>query len=94
MARRVALFSDLTQSSERLTTETDLSGKSVISNDADRFKRFYSDFFCARTHLSHGTRIASLWLLCFTCATPTSSGRFRFIASVLPTKHLFGHDRP
>src|SRR5271154_1793531 len=29
MARRVALFSDLTQSSERLTTETDLSGKSV-----------------------------------------------------------------
>src|ERR1700735_1822163 len=35
---------------------------SVISNDADRFKRFY--FFCPRTHLSHGTRIASLWLPC------------------------------
>ena len=74
--------------------ELQMSGKGVISNDADHFKRFYSCFLWARTHLSHGTRIASLWLSCFTCVTPTSSGRFRFIDSVLPTKHLFGHDRP
>jgi hypothetical protein len=66
----------------------------VISNDADRFKRFYSSFFFIRTHLYHGTRIASLWLPGFTCVTLTSSGRFRFIDPVLPTKHLFGHDRP
>ena len=71
-----------------------MSGNGVISNDAGRFKRFYSYFFCPRTHLPHGTRIASPWLPCFTCVTPTSSGRFRFIDSVLPTKHLFGHDRP
>jgi len=71
-----------------------VSGYRVISNDADRFKRFCSCFFRARTHLSRDTRIASLWLRCFTCVTPTSSGRFRFIRSVLPTKHLFGHDRP
>jgi hypothetical protein len=51
-------------------------------------------FFCARTHLSQGTRFASPWLPCFTCITPNSSGRFCFIDSVLPTKHLFGHDRP
>ena len=70
------------------------SGESAISNDADRFKRFYSSFFFIRTHLYHGTRIASLWLPCFTCVTPTRSGRFRFIDPVLPTKHLFGHDRP
>ncbi len=66
----------------------------VISNDADRFKRFCSYFFSPRTHLSRGTRIASRWLCCFTSVTLTSSGRFRFIASVLPTKHLFGHHRP
>ena len=48
----------------------------VISNDADHFKRFYSYFFCARTHLSHGTRIASLWLRCFTCVTPNQLGPF------------------
>jgi hypothetical protein len=47
-------------------------------NDADRFKRF-----CPRTHPSYST-----------CVTPTSSGRFRFIHPMLPTKHLFGHDRP
>jgi hypothetical protein len=70
------------------------SGQRVISNDADRFKGFYSYFFCVRTYLSHGARIASLWLPCFTCVTLTSSGRFCFIDSVLPTKHLFGHDRP
>jgi len=69
-------------------------GKCVISNDADRFKRFYSSFFFIRTHLYHGTGIASLWLPGFTCVTLTSSGRFRFIDPVLPTKHLFGHDRP
>src|SRR6202020_1786505 len=45
-----------------LPTEFHLSGFRVISNDADRFKRFY--FFCPRTHLSHCTRIASLWLPC------------------------------
>jgi hypothetical protein len=33
-------------------------------------------------------------VLFFTCVTLTSSGRFRFIDSVLPAKHLFGHDRP
>ena len=71
-----------------------VSGYGVISNDADRFKRFYSCFFCPPTHLSDGARIASLWLPCFTCVTPTSSGRFRFIDPVSPTKHLFGHDRP
>ena len=71
-----------------------MDGKSVISNDADRFKWFYWYFFCLRTHLCHDTRIVSQWLCCFTCITPGSSGRFRFIASVLPTKHLFGHDRP
>jgi hypothetical protein len=69
-------------------------GKCVISNDADRFKGFYSYFFCPPTHLSYDTRIASLWLPCFTCAAPTSSGRFRFIDPVLPAKHLFGRDRP
>jgi CubicO group peptidase (beta-lactamase class C family) len=78
----------------RLGTKKSLSGNRVISNDADRFKRFYSYFFCPRTHLPHGTRIASPWLPCFTCVTPTRSGRFRFIDSVWPTKHLFGHDRP
>jgi hypothetical protein len=67
---------------------------SVISNDANRFKRFHSYFFCAGIQLSHGARIASLWLRCFTCVTLSSSGRFCFIDSVLPTKHLFGHDRP
>ena len=67
----------------------------VISNDADRFKRFHSYCFGVHEHtLPHGARIAFQWLRCFTCATPTSSGRFRFIDSVLPTKHLFGHDRP
>jgi hypothetical protein len=55
---------------------------------------FISYFFCPRTHPSYDTRIASVWLCCFTCVTPTRSGRFRFIDSVLPTKHLFGHDRP
>src|SRR6202453_4632426 len=53
-----------------------LSGYGVISNDAGRFKRFYSYFFCPRAHLPHGTRIASPWLPCFTCVTPTRSGRF------------------
>src|ERR1700678_909368 len=72
----------------------EMSGNGVISNDPGRFKRFYSYFFCPRAHLPHGTRIASPWLPCFTCVTPTRSGRFRFIDSVLPTKHLFGHDRP
>src|ERR1700689_5245456 len=46
-------------------------GNRVISNDAGRFKRFYSYFFCPRTHLPHGTRIASPWLPCFTCVTPS-----------------------
>ena len=55
---------------------------------------FIRIFFWPRAHLSHGARTASLWLRCFTCVTPTSSGRFRFIDPVLPTKHLFGHDRP
>ena len=86
---RSALISSLTE-----PTLLEMYGKGVISNDADRFKRFYSYFFCARTHLSHCTRIASLGLRCFTCVTLASSGRFRFIDSVLPTKHLFGHDRP
>lgn len=71
-----------------------LSGYGVISNEAGLFKRVYSYFFCPRTHSSHSTRIASLWLPWFTCVTPTSSGRCRFIDPVLPTKHLFGHDRP
>ena len=30
----------------------------------------------------------------FTCGTLTCSARFRFINAVLPTNHLFGHDRP
>jgi hypothetical protein len=81
------------QSSEKRPKST-CPDNGVISNDADRFKRFYWYFFCARTHLSYGTRIASLSLPCFTCVTPTSSDRFRFIDKVLPTKHLFGHDRP
>jgi len=70
----------------------DFSGNRVISNDAGGFKRSYYYFFCARTHLHHGTRIVSLWLRCFTCVTLTSSGCFRIIDPVLPTKHLFGHD--
>src|ERR1700678_1460572 len=53
-----------------------LSGYGVISNDAGRFKRFYSYFFCPRAHLPHGTRIASPWLPFFTCVPPTRSGRF------------------
>src|ERR1700678_2353477 len=73
----------------------EMSGYGGISNDADRFKRFHSLlFWCPRTHHSYGARVAPLWLRCFTCVTPTSSGRFRFIDSVWPTKHLFGHDRP
>jgi hypothetical protein len=32
--------------------------------------------------------------LLFTCGTLTCSARFRFINSVLPTKHLFDHHRP
>ncbi|MGA8037418.1 MAG: hypothetical protein WB985_15740, partial [Candidatus Acidiferrales bacterium] len=61
--------------------EIHMDGNGVISNDADRFKRFCSYFFSPRTHLSRGTRIASRWLCCFTCITPNSSGRFRFIDS-------------
>ena len=86
----------LSRGSAALTSQSaaQISGNGVISNDADRFKGFYLYFFSPRTCLSHGTRIASLWLRCFTYITPNSSGRFRFIDSVLPTKHLFGHDRP
>jgi hypothetical protein len=46
----------------------------VISNDADRFKSFYSYFVSLRTHLCHDTRIASRWLCCFTCITPNQLG--------------------
>jgi hypothetical protein len=53
---------------------------------------FISYFFCPRTHLPRDTRIAFHWLRGFTCVTPTRSGRFRFIDSVLPTKHLFGDE--
>jgi hypothetical protein len=46
----------------------------------------------------HTSSIAREWRPCelrlFTPVTLTCSARFRFIASVLPTKHLFGHDRP
>src|SRR5271170_3142150 len=74
--------------------ELHMYGNGVISNDVDHFKRF-SSYFCAHEHtFSHGTRIAFRWLRCFTCVTLTSSGRFRCIDPVLPTKHLFGHDRP
>src|SRR5271168_5418372 len=41
----------------------------VISNDADRFKRFYLRFFCPPAHLSHGTRITSLWPYCVSLAS-------------------------
>ena len=71
-----------------------LQGYRVISNDADRFNRFYVLFFLSTNAPSYGTRVAFQWLRCFTCVTPTRSGRFRFIDSVWPTKHLFGHDRP
>jgi len=71
-----------------------MSGYRVISNDAGRFKRFYSWVFCARTHLCHDTRIACLWPYVFQSRHPNSSAHFGFIDSVLPTKHLFGHDRP
>ena len=78
----------------RTSGNTPLVRHRVISNDVDHFKRF-SSYFCAHEHtFSHGTRIAFRWLRCFTCVTLTSSGRFRCIDPVLPTKHLFGHDRP
>ena len=50
--------------------EIHMSGLGVISNDADRFKRFCSYFFCLRTHFSRGTRIASLGPYCFSLASP------------------------
>jgi len=53
-----------------------MSGNGVISNDADRFKRFHSYFFRVRIHLSRGAPIASLWLPCFTCVTPNQLGPF------------------
>ena len=69
-------------------------GNGVISNDADRFKRFYVLFFLSTNAPSprHADRVsvATLFHLCH----PNSLGPFCFIDSVLPTKHLFGHDRP
>jgi hypothetical protein len=54
-----------------------MSGKGVISNDAGRFKRFYSYFFGPRTHPSYRTRIASLWLRSSTCLChPNQLGPF------------------
>jgi hypothetical protein len=52
-------------------------------------------FFC-HEHTLPTTRESRLsgCVLPLVCVTPTSSGRFRFIDPVLPTKHLFGHQRP
>ena len=87
---------DLSRNGTSVGLELQMSGNGVISNDADRFKRFYSYCFGVHEHtlpMARESRLSGC-VLPLVCVTPTSSGRFRFIDSVLPTKHLFGHDRP
>lgn len=64
-----------------------------------RFRRPLQEFsvlhitgFERTSVLARETRL-SLSLL-FICVTLTLPSPFTFINSVLPTKHLFGHDRP
>jgi hypothetical protein len=42
--------------------------------------------------MARGSRLCGR--IVFHLLHPDSSAHFRFIDSVLPTKHLFGHDRP
>jgi len=67
----------------------------ALSLTTPTFSRDFIRIFCAHDHTFPVAREARLGGSVVSPASPlTSSGRFRFIASVLPTKHLFGHHRP
>src|SRR3984957_17622824 len=73
----------ISQQNIHLTFETDLSGKRVISNDVDHFKRFYSSFFCSKnTPISWRADRVCVAVLFSTCVTltarPISASSIRF----------------
>jgi len=70
------------------------TGNRVISNDAGRCKSFFSlSTLESNTPLRRRTNCVSFWSFC-SSASPYLAQPFAFIHLVLPTSHLFDHQRP
>ena len=67
----------------------------ALSLTTPTVSRDFIHIFSAYEYTFPGARQSRLCVcLVSLVSPPTSSGRFRFIDPVLPTKHLFGHARP
>ncbi len=77
-----------------MVTPWHLYGNGVISNDAGRCKGFFlRSTLESKTPLRRRTNCVSFWSFC-SSASPYLAQPFAFIHLVLPTSHLFDHQRP
>jgi len=71
-----------------------VGGLRVISNDAGRCKSFFLGVSGeSNTHLRRRSNCVYFWSFC-SSASPSVAQPWSFIDLVLPTSHLFDHQRP